>query len=208
VAEVFLRLRQVDRLFSTYRPDSDVSRFRRGELTERQCHPLVREVMGLCERARERTDGCFYAWLPCGFDPSGLVKGWAVERAAGALDRIDACDYYLNAGGDMVVKVASPDSPAWKVGIENPRNRDRIIGVRTVRDGGIATSGSAARGAHIIDPRTGARPAELFSVTVIGPHLLWADVYATAAFVYGTGAENWLRRKAPRYQVFAVGQGP
>jgi thiamine biosynthesis lipoprotein len=207
VAAVFEQLRDVDRLFSTYRADSEVSRLRRGELTVRECHPLVREVVGLCKQARERTDGYFDARLPGGFDPSGLVKGWAVERAASLLAGIDGCDYYLNAGGDMALGVASPDSPAWKVGIEDPRDPARILAVREVRSGGVATSGSAARGAHIVDPHTGNRPGDLLAVTVIGPALLWADVYATAAFARGTDALGWLAPRAPEYEMLVVDSG-
>ena len=97
VDSVFEQLRVVDRLFSTYLPASQVNRIRRGELTEDRWHPWVREVVRLCEQARQRTDGYFDAWLPTGFDPSGLVKGWAVERAAALLAGYDSC---VNAGGD------------------------------------------------------------------------------------------------------------
>jgi thiamine biosynthesis lipoprotein len=204
VAAVFEQLREADRLFSTYRPASEVSRLRRGELKVRECHPLVREVVGLCRQAREVTDGYFDARLPGGYDPSGLVKGWAVERAATLLAGIVDCDYYLNAGGDMALGVASPDSPAWQIGIEDPRDPTRIFAVREVRAGGVATSGSAARGAHIIDPHTGKRPDDVLAVTVIGPTLLWADVYATAAFARGADPVGWLATHAPGYDVLVV----
>jgi thiamine biosynthesis lipoprotein len=204
VAAVFEQLREADRLFSTYRPDSEVSRLRRGELTVPECHSLVREVVGLCRQACELTDGYFDAWLPGGFDPSGLVKGWAVERAATLLAGIEGCDYYLNAGGDMALGVASPGSPAWKVGIEDPRDPTLIVTVRDVRSGGVATSGSAARGAHIVDPHTGKYPDDMLAVTVIGPTLLWADVYATAAFARGADPVGWLAVRAPGYEALVV----
>jgi thiamine biosynthesis lipoprotein len=204
VAAVFEQLRQVDRLMSTYRADSEVIRLRRGELSLSQCHPSVREVVGLCEQARQRTDGYFDARLPGGFDPSGLVKGWAVERAARLLADIGACDYYLNAGGDIALGVAMPDSAAWKVGIEDPRDPTRVLAVREARCGGVATSGSAARGAHIVDPHTGRHPDDLLAVTLIGPTLLWADVYATAAFARGADALHWLSSHAPAYEALVV----
>ncbi|MFD1530810.1 FAD:protein FMN transferase [Pseudonocardia aurantiaca] len=204
VAAVFEQLRQVDHLMSTYRADSEVIRHRRGELTLSRCHPWVREVVELCEQARLRTDGYFDARLPGGFDPSGLVKGWAVERAARLLAGIDACDYYLNAGGDIALGVAAPDAPGWRVGIEDPRDPTRILAVREARCGGVATSGSAARGAHIVDPHTGRRPDDLLAVTLIGPTLLWADVYATAAFARGADALHWLRTHAPAYEALVV----
>ena len=201
---VFDSLREADALFSTYRADSAVSALRRGEPV---CHPLVREVLGLCHEARDRTEGWFDPWLPGGFDPSGLVKGWAVERAAAALHGLPGIDHCLNAGGDIAMHVASPSRPAWRVGIEDPRHRRVLLDIRTVRTGAVATSGTAARGAHIIDPHTGKPAADLLSVTVSGPSLLWADVYATAAFAHGPGAADWLRRRAPGYEITAVACG-
>lgn len=209
VDRLFEQLRTVDGLFSTYLPDSQVNGIRRGELAEDRWHPWVHEVVRLCEQARQRTDGYFDAWLPTGFDPSGLVKGWAVERAAALLADLDGCDSCVNAGGDVVTRVHSPDSPAWRVGVEDPRDRTKILAVQEIRTGGVATSGSAARGAHIIDPHTGHRPHDLLSVTVTGPTLLWADVYATAAFAYGRrDITSWLNARAPDYHALVVGNDP
>ncbi|GAA0594939.1 FAD:protein FMN transferase [Kutzneria viridogrisea] len=198
---VFTFLREVDQLFSTYREDSEISAIRRGRPGR---HPLVREVLALCLEARDRTEGWFDPWLPGGLDPSGLVKGWAVERAAAALHALDDVDHCLNAGGDIALHVASPSRPAWRVGIEDPRDPHALLGVRTIRTGAVATSGTAARGPHIIDPHRGMPAAGLLSVTVSGPSLLWADVYATAAFAHGPGAQAWLRQRAPEYEITVV----
>jgi FAD:protein FMN transferase len=187
----------VDALFSTFRPDSEISRLNRGELDVRRSHPLVREVIGLCAEARRRTDGYFDARRP-GFrggwyDPSGLVKGWAVERAGALLAaRLPGHDWYVNAGGDVALHVADPDRPAWRVGIEDPRDRTRVLGVLALRSGGVATSGLAARGAHIVDPHTGRPATAVVAATVVGPSLRWADVCATAAVARGRDAAGWL----------------
>jgi thiamine biosynthesis lipoprotein len=61
-----------------------------------------------------------------------------------------------------------------------------------LRRGAVATSGTAARGQHIIDPATGAAATGLRSASVIGASLTWADVYATAAFVRGGEAAAWM----------------
>ncbi len=61
-----------------------------------------------------------------------------------------------------------------------------------LRTGAVATSGTAARGTHILEPSTGRPATALRSVTVIGPGLMWADVYATAAFARGPRATGWL----------------
>jgi thiamine biosynthesis lipoprotein len=203
VADLFAQLRRADEVFSTYRPDSEIARWERGELALGEADPAVAEVLRLCEVARERTGGCFDARslpdpLDDGprFDPSGLVKGWAVQRAADHLTVLDGHDWCVNAGGDILAR-SGPGSRPWRVGVEDPDEPARLLAAVDVTAGAVATSGSAHRGAHIVDPRRD-RPAtalpasDLCAVTVVGPSLLWADVYATAAFVRGPDAWGWL----------------
>lgn len=196
VDAVFAQLRQVDALFSTYRDDSEVSRLGAGTLAVADAHPWVREVLRLAELARLRTDGLFDVLLagPAGtvFDPSGIVKGWAAQRACALLRGLGQ-DFCLNAGGDVVTGRVDDDSPGWRTGIEDPRPGGSLLGVVEVGDAAVATSGTRARGQHVVDPRDGSRPGELLSVTVVGPSLVWADVLATAAFVRGADAVHWLR---------------
>ncbi|MEN3357042.1 MAG: FAD:protein transferase [Mycobacteriales bacterium] len=192
VAELYRSLRRDDERFSTYRAGSEVSALRRGELAVPS--PDMREVLRLCGEARARTGGAFDADLPTGFDPSGLVKGWAVERAAAPL-RVAAAgsDWLVNAGGDILLHAEA--GRAWLVGVEDPRHRATTLGVARLRRGAIATSGGAHRGAHIIDPGTGGPVRHgVLAATVVAPTLLWADVYATAAYVRGEQALGWLRR--------------
>ena len=197
VERIFAELGAVDEMFSTYRPDSAIGRLG-GRLPDpASADPMVREVVELCELARMRTGGWFDARrlpLPTGgtgFDPSGLVKGWAVQRAARWLADLPDHDVCLNAGGDVLLRTG-PGRPGWRVGIEDPDHPERLLDVLEREHGAVATSGTARRGAHIADPRTG-RPAETVrSVTVVGPELLWADVYATAALARGADALDWL----------------
>jgi FAD:protein FMN transferase len=198
VDRLFAELRQADAVFSPYRDDSDLSRWERGEVTLTDADPTLREVLALCDSARERTEGWFdVRGLPDPrggdprVDPSGLVKGWAVQRATAHLADLDGLGRCVNAGGD--VSVASPAGhPPWRIGIEDPAEPARVLRVVTLSDGAVATSGSAHRGAHIVDPYTGRSAAGVRSVTVVGPSLLWADVYATAAAARGPSALAWL----------------
>ena len=201
VDTAFAELRADDRLFSTYRSDSAVRRIQRGELRLGDAGPRVATVAALCEEAAERTDGAFSAWLPGPdgrqvFDPTGLVKGWAVEQAFDwlmeRLAALDAHDVLMSAGGDIVVACTRTDTPDWSIGIEDPRDRNRLLMNVPLRRGAVATSGIAARGQHIVNPSTGRPPTALLSATVIGPSLTWADVYATAAFVKGPEAKTWM----------------
>jgi thiamine biosynthesis lipoprotein len=193
-------LRWVDRVFSTYREDSWVSRLGRGEVDLDDCPPEVADVVALAERARLDSHGAFDVWrvgTGCGgaFDPSGVVKGWAVQRAFGAFADLEDTDVCLSAGGDLQCLTRVPGSPGWRIGIEDPFDPTRMIAVVPVRDGAVATSGLAHRGAHIRDPRSGTTPAVFASVTVVSADLTWADIDATAAFVLGEQAEEWLVRR-------------
>jgi FAD:protein FMN transferase len=205
-------LREVDRVFSTYRADSYISRLGRGEIGVVDCPPEVADVLSLGELARMQSDGAFDVRRPgprgsLVLDPSGVVKGWAVERAAEALVTLDDTDFCLSAGGDMVCRVTDPDAPAWRIGIEDPRTWNRIVAVVPVRNGAVATSGLAHRGGHIVDARTGAVPSGVASVSVVADSLTWADIDATAAFAHGRDALRWLSTRAGRRGVVVWGDG-
>jgi FAD:protein FMN transferase len=187
--EMFAWLRWVDATFSTYRAGSEISRLDRGELALRDAHPLVREVLERCEELREATGGYFDARAAGRLDPSGLVKGWAVDRAAALLDAAGRTRFCIDAGGDVVLR-----GGPWRVGIRHPRRRRKVAAVIEVTDASVATSGAYERGAHIIDPVAG-RPADgALSVTIVGRDLATADAYATAAFAMGRAGPRWTAR--------------
>lgn len=195
--EVFDWLRWVDATFSTYREDSEISRLNRGELGLAGARPEVREVLARCEELREETDGFFDARAasPDLLDPSGFVKGWAVDCAAAILEAAGARNYALSAGGDMRLRGRAAPAWCWRVGIQHPRLRDAVAKVIETRDLAVATSGAYARGPHVIDPHSRRPPSGILSVTVTGPDLGAADAYATAAFAMGGGrAPHWTAR--------------
>lgn len=184
-------LHAVDRRFSTYRPDSEVSRLRRGELTGPLSDDLV-EVMTACDAASAVSGGAFDTHLTGGFDPSGYVKGWSVDRAATIL-RAHGCDEWsINAGGDVLVTAPGTATSPWRIGIQHPFDRQALGMVLHARDLAVATSGRYERGDHIEDPRRGAPATAVASVTVCGPELGLADAYATAAFVLGEDGPAWV----------------
>jgi FAD:protein FMN transferase len=190
---VFAWLHFVDATFSTYEPGSEISRLNRGELAPCAAHPLVRQVLARCERLRRATRGFFDARapLPGGLDPSGLVKGWAVQRAGALLEAAGVRRYCIDAGGDLRLGGAPAPGRPWRVGIRHPREHGRLDAVLALADSAVATSGTYERGEHIVDPRTGLPPAGVLSVTVVGPDLGTADAYATAAFAMGPDGPAW-----------------
>jgi thiamine biosynthesis lipoprotein len=196
-------LRDVDRDFSTYREDSWISRLGRDEVGVEDCPPEVSEVLELGERARRESAGAFDVRRTGAdgatvLDPSGVVKGWAVQRAAQLFTTLDATDVCLSAGGDMVCRSAAPGSRGWRIGIEDPADPSRVIAVVPVRNGAVATSGAAHRGAHISHGRSGVVPTAVASVTVVAADLTWADIDATAAYAQDADALSWLRGRPGR----------
>jgi FAD:protein FMN transferase len=196
ISDVVAWLHRADALFSTYRADSDISRLRRGELTAESTDPLVAEVLRLCALFQEKTGGYFTAHWRDGAsdaapDPTGLVKGWAIERASSLLRERGSRNHSVNGGGDIRISGESAPGQPWRVGVTDPFDRGRVLAVVTGRDIAVATSGVAERGSHIVNPRTGAAAAELVSATVVGGSLTRADAYATAAFAMGSKALAW-----------------
>jgi FAD:protein FMN transferase len=185
-ARVFAWLHWVDATFSPFRADSQISRIDRGELTQGDAHPLVRDVLARCEALRRETDGYFDARHSGVLDPCGLVKGWAIDRAAALLRARRVC---IDAGGDVLVR-----GGAWRIGIRHPRERHLLAAALHADDLAVATSGAYERGEHIVDPHSRRPPAGVLSVTVIGPDLATADAYATAAFAMGEAGPDWTAR--------------
>jgi len=179
----FAWLERVDALFSTYRPGSEIRRIDAGTLALADADPLVRGVLARCEALRRATAGAFDARAGGRLDPSGYVKGWALERAAALTGARELC---LDGGGDLVLR-----GGPWRVGIRHPLRRDRLCSVLEVAGGAVATSATYERGQHILDPRTGRPPRGVLSVTVTGPELATADAYATAAFAMGAAGPAW-----------------
>jgi len=179
VEAMWLELERYDRIFSTYRRDSQICRHFRGELALGRCDPAVAEVLALADTARRRTRGVFDIHGPAGPDPSGVVKGWATQIS---FARTGIEHGYLNAGGDLVL--AGPDR-CWRIGIEHPADPGGLLTVVEIGSGAIATSGRAHRGDHLWDPRTHETSHTRWQATVIGPDLVWADILATAASITG-----------------------
>ena len=200
VDAAFARLHQIDARFSPYLADSEISRIGRGELEVRAAHPEVAAVLQACEALRVESGGRFSAW---GFradgrlDPSGYVKGWAIDEAATLLRAGGVTEFVVSIGGDLYaagVPDAATAARGWGVGIVDPANSAAIVAPLTVRDRAVATSGLAERGAHIVDARTGAAALTWRSLTVVHPFAARADAAATIGILMGDDALSWIDR--------------
>ena len=188
-------LHWVDRTFSTYRQDSEISRIAEGLLPLDEACREVQEVLARCDDLKMTTNGWF-DHRPTEFgrpliDPSGYVKGWSLTRAAAILVEAGASDFCIAAGGDVVAVGEARRGQHWRVGIRHPEDPGRVAAVVAMPAGAIATSGRYERGDHIWsrrpDPSIG-----VVSATVTGPDLGVADALATAVMASGGWDIEWL----------------
>lgn len=160
-------------------------------------------VLDLCADYAQRTGGYFTATPGGRLDPSGLVKGWAIARASALLSAAGLRRHAVNGGGD-VQTVGSPSAgEMWRIGVTDPLHPQQLATVVAGNDIAVATSGIAERGHHIVDPFTGRPATDVASATVVGPDIVGADVYATAAVAMGPAAREWLLT-LPGYAGFLV----
>ena len=189
VEEFFL---EVNENFSTYIPTSQVSMLRTGSMEIDEASADVLEVWNLCGYARQLTLEAFDPWaVDGGFDPSGIVKGWASEKAAEMLAADGATQVLINAAGDLVLRGGAP----WQISVTAPNDAQKALKTFDVVDGAVATSGDYERGAHIRDPHTGLIAIGARSASVIGPNCAIADALATALMVDGRDAQKWMGRE-------------
>jgi thiamine biosynthesis lipoprotein len=186
-------LHWVDETFSTYRPDSPLSRYARGQDRLDDCPRDVADVLLLCEQISQETEGYFRAEINGRLDVAGIVKGWAVTAASELLTAAGCPRNLVNGGGDLMAAAPPAPGQTWRVGIADPQRRGGLLTVVPLESGAVATSGAGEQGPHVLNPFTGRPARDLLSVTVAGPDLVRADGYATAAVAMGADAPDWLR---------------
>jgi thiamine biosynthesis lipoprotein len=202
MAEVFDFFRGVDAQYSPYIASSIVGKMNRDELSPKQYNQEFRAILNLADETKRQTNGYFDVWHKGVFDPSGIVKGWAIQKAA-ELMSAHSQHFYIEAGGDIQVLGHSPSGTSWRLGVRNPFDRTEIIANVELSDGAIATSGTAIRGQHIYNPHTDAPADDVVSISVVGPRIVDADRFATAAFAMGRDGINFIAR-LPRYAGYMV----
>ena len=184
IEAVFSFFRRVDARYSPYIDSSDVGRINRCELIAEHYSQELCTILELAESTKRQTNGYFDVWHDGVFDPSGIVKGWAIQRAAFILADYSS-NYYIEAGGDIQVYGHSESGQPWQIGVRNPFDRTQTIAIVALDHGAIATSGTAIRGQHIYNPHDAAPLYDIVSLSVVGEHIEDADRFATAAFAMG-----------------------
>ncbi len=204
IANIFDYFASVDRMFSTYKKESEISRLNAGELTKKDLSSDVRQILQLADDTKKESQGYFNIAHNGKIDPSGIVKGWAIYNAATVLKEHGFQNFYVEAGGDIQVLGKNEKGESWKVGIKNPFKQDEVVKVVKLENKGIATSGQYVRGEHIYNPHRPDVPVtEISSITIIGPTVYDADRFATAAFAMGEKGIQFIE-KLPGFDGYMI----
>lgn len=194
ISAVFDFFRKVDEKYSPYKASSIVSKINQGKIVAGGHSKEFDEILAIADNTSHETNGYFDIWHKGVCDPSGVVKGWAIQNAAKKLARLSD-NFYVEAGGDIQVSGNGEFGNGWRIGIRNPFNRRENVSVVTLHNQAIATSGTAIRGQHIYDPHSDHPVTGVVSLSVIADTILDADRIATGAFAMGRDGVYYLEKK-------------
>ena len=186
IDEIDKYLKKVEEKFSTFLPDSLVSRHTDlGEVLQENFFDLeYQEVYSRSILAEKETRGLFNPFFEGKYNPTGLVKGWAIETVfmkyiKPLIDNNIIEAGAINGAGDMQVGTSLDSDFSWEIVIENPEEREKIIARYSIKNGAVATSGINKKGQHIKSEND----IEHIQVTVIGRYLSDVDIMATVGIV-------------------------
>ena len=186
VNEIDKYLQNVEEKFSPFLSESLVSRHTDiGEELQDDFFDIeYQEVYSRSIIAKKETHGLFDPFFDGKYNPTGFVKGWAIENAfmkyiKPLIDNNILEAGAINGAGDMQVVTRLDSNFSWKIGIENPEDKEKIIAKYSIRNGAVATSGLSKKGQHIKSDND----INHIQVTVVGTYLSDVDVLATAGVV-------------------------
>ena len=195
IGRIFDYFTQVDEQFSPYKKTSELAKLNDG-LKKEDWSVDMAEVMELCSQTKDETNGFFNIEFDGRIDTSGLVKGWAIQKAAVKLAAMGYQNFYVEAGGDIQTAGFDQGRNYWKVGIRNPFNIDEIVKTVKLSGNAIATSGAYIRGEHIYNPVTKTISQSVSSLSVISESIYDADRFATAAYAMGKEGIDFINERA------------
>lgn len=194
INKIFKYFKDIDARYSPYKKTSELTAINNG-LPVEDASAEMQYVLSLCKETKELTNGYFNINNGESIDPSGLVKGWAIQNAANQLWLLGFENFFIEAGGDVAVSGLGHNEQPWTLGIRNPFDINKIVKTLIVTNCGAATSGTYIRGDHIYNPkRADNKPSGIQSITVIGPNIYEADRFATAAFAMGSAGIEFIKQ--------------
>ncbi len=217
LGEAFAEVTRLDRLLSTFLPDSEISRVNRNAFVGPvRVSPETLECVDAALRASRLSGGAFdstrasegYAAVEIDrtlqtirfrregirLDLGGIGKGYALDRAAAVLDSRGIHRALLDFGGQVLALDPPPGEPGWLVAVSDPASTEAALGGYEITRASVSTSATVERGSHILDPRTGKPPEGALSATSCARTATEADALSTILFVLGPEAGLALAR--------------
>jgi thiamine biosynthesis lipoprotein len=129
---------------------------------------------------------------------NAVGKGYALDRAAQLLAERGVNDYLWHGGNSSVLargRDREDDGWGWRIAVPHPHGPGEIVGVITLVNQALGTSGAGTqffvadgrRYGHLIDPRTGWPAEDVYTATVVAATAAEADALSTAFYVMGPG---------------------
>lgn len=192
----FIYLLKIDEKFSIRKSASEIFCINSELIKYAEYSEEMKTIFELAEKTKNETSGYFDIKNKSGkYDPSGLVKGWAIHNVSELLKKQGCKNFLVDIGNDLQLCGCNRDRKPWAVGIRNPFKFSEIVKVVHLKDRGIATSGKYARGEHIYNPHNYEDTLDdILSMTVIGPNICEADRFATPAFAMGKAGINFIEK--------------
>lgn len=200
-------LNRIERSYSAFLPTSLVCRYQMGE-KDILIDPEFQSIYATVHQAYSQTDHLFDPYYKGVYDPTGYVKGWAVEKIFREIllplfQKQTVQALCLNGGGDMQLATKDSSDFSWRIGIEHPDNVSQICARLNIKTGAVATSGYSKRGKHI----RALENSNIKQVTIIGQGLGLADIYATAGLVANQEKLHYLITKHLLTGLYVTDQG-
>jgi thiamine biosynthesis lipoprotein len=135
-------------------------------------------------------------------DFGGIVKEYAVDRAAALCWAEGIRHGVVNLGGDIKIIGPRADGSPWRIGIRHPRQQDELLDTLALHEGALASSGDyercivvdGVRYGHILNPKTGWPVKHLAAVSVVGEFCVVAGSAATIAMLKEQRGAAWLNK--------------
>jgi thiamine biosynthesis lipoprotein len=134
-------------------------------------------------------------------DFGGVVKEYAVDRAAALCHANGVVHGVVNLGGDIKVIGPRADEAPWRIGIRHPRDKEALLDTVLLYEGAVASSGDyerclvieGVRYGHVFNPKTGWPVAYLAAVSVVGDFCVVAGSASTIAMLKEEEGPSWLQ---------------
>ena len=202
IENYFNLLTQIDNKYSPYKTNSDLSKLWSGEIKLKSQSTEFLKIHADCLKYESLTDGYFSPFFEKRYNPTGYVKGWAIDQVSQIIEKDGYYDYCINLSGDM--KFSSSGEKIWRIAIQNPFDKNKSVAVLALKNGAIATSGNYERGEHIKNPKDPDAISDIAGVTIVGEDIIKSDVLATAIYAMGLSKAKKFLDKEQDYQALII----